>query len=148
MPIISQWPVTESLPADASAMRPTAAAGAWMGTAPPMAATRPRPRARSVGSFNGMSRAMFPRVSLSASPYAAASGNAPIPTLSNTTTMALWNAVTATTQDEAKGACSSARKEMSRALGFTFGVRGCHSEGRSQQRTCLGIRRNLRARLD
>src|SRR5437870_4912686 len=27
MPIISQWPVTESLPADASAMRPTAARG-------------------------------------------------------------------------------------------------------------------------
>ena len=36
MPIISQWPVTESLPADASAIRPIAARGTVGRRAPPM----------------------------------------------------------------------------------------------------------------
>ena len=79
-PIISQCPVTESLPAEASAMRPTRRRTgrlrrdcAW-----PSAATRPRPSARSVGSASGTALAMWPSVSLPSSPYAAASGSAPI----------------------------------------------------------------------
>ena len=70
MPIISQWPVTESFPGDASAMRPIATGiGGPDGLAAseepaPSDATRPSPRARSVGSFSGTRFAMLPSVSL------------------------------------------------------------------------------------
>ena len=53
MPIISQCPVTESFPADASAMRPTAPLAMPGCAAPPSDATRPRPSARSVGTLSG-----------------------------------------------------------------------------------------------
>ena len=43
MPIISQWPVTESLPADASAMRPTA----------PALASEPARRSRQIAARRG-----------------------------------------------------------------------------------------------
>src|SRR5258706_3193621 len=88
-PIISQCPVTESFPADASAIRPTAAEGAFTGGEPPSAATRPRPRRRRTGSCNGICLAILPSVLLPASPYTEASGNSPIPTLSSTMTIAL-----------------------------------------------------------
>ena len=71
MPIISQCPVTESLPDDASAMRPTAVGtldAAASAGAVPSAATRPRPSARSVGTASGTALAIWPSVSLPSSP--------------------------------------------------------------------------------
>ena len=87
IPIISQWPVTESFPADASAIRPYAPVRAPSSGAGPIAATRPRPSERNVGSARGTRLAMLPSVSLPWSPYALASGNSPMPTLSMTMTM-------------------------------------------------------------
>src|SRR5688500_1828448 len=89
-PIISQCPVTESLPADTSAIRPCAPRGG-PGGEPASGARRSRPSDRSVGSFSGTCRAMLPRVLLPSSPYAAASGSAPIPTLSRTIRMTRVN---------------------------------------------------------
>src|SRR5688572_3328620 len=85
-PISSQWPVTESLPGEASAILPKAARGA-ASCGGPMRATRPRPSDRSAGTRSGASRAMLPSVSLPRSPYAPASGNSPAPTLSSTIRM-------------------------------------------------------------
>ena len=62
MPISSQWPVTESLPGDASAIRPAAPIGA--GALPPMRATRPNPSALRVGTRRGTASAICPSVSL------------------------------------------------------------------------------------
>src|ERR1043166_4588648 len=95
-PIISQCPVTESFPAEASAIRPyapcaapgPAAAGGGIG---PIFAILSKPRRRSVGTASGTRRAMLPTVSLPWSPYAAASGSSPIPTLSITITIARRN---------------------------------------------------------
>src|SRR5206468_7300985 len=56
--------------------------------APPIDATRASPSERSVGTCSGTRRAMLPRVLLPASPYAAASGSSPTPTLSMTMTIA------------------------------------------------------------
>ena len=54
IPIISQWPVTESLPADDSRMRPVAARGFAPAGGPPIADdTRSRPSDRSVGTRSG-----------------------------------------------------------------------------------------------
>src|SRR5260221_3287922 len=97
MPIISQWPVTESLPADASAMRPQATlriADCRLLIDAPIDAMRSRPRDRSVGTFSGTCFAMLPSVLLPWSPYAAASGNSPMPTLSITMTIARQNGAT------------------------------------------------------
>ena len=91
-PIISQWPVTESLPAEASAIRPTAPVALPAGGAPPNITTRSRPSARSVGTRSGTRRAMWPSVSLPSSPYCAASGSSPMPAPSSTITMARLNA--------------------------------------------------------
>ena len=68
MPIISQWPVTESLPGDASAIRPNApraATGVAANRRDLAQAQRPQRRhAKPDGS-----RAMLPSVSLPSSPY-------------------------------------------------------------------------------
>ena len=53
MPIISQCPVTESFPFDASAMRPIAAGRRVALTNPPMSTMRSSPRLRSVGTRSG-----------------------------------------------------------------------------------------------
>src|SRR5258706_4833482 len=90
MPIISQWPVTESLPAEASAMRPHATvriADCGLRIALPIAPTRSSPSARSVGTSSGTCLWMLPSVLLPWSPYAPASGSSPTPTLSITITM-------------------------------------------------------------
>ena len=56
-PIISQWPVTESLPGDASAMRPNAPRGDRLGGDPRERRRRaPRPSERSVGTRSGTLR--------------------------------------------------------------------------------------------
>ena len=93
MPIISQWPVTESLPADASAMRPNAPRGASAAPAtPPSVDERGRGRARAASAAAAeRARAMLPSVLLPWSPYAAASGSSPMPTLSSTMTMTRRN---------------------------------------------------------
>jgi hypothetical protein len=67
-PISSQWPVTESLPGDASAIRPNAPAGAGSGSMRFSDAIRVNPSRRRCGSFNGTRRATLPIVSLPASP--------------------------------------------------------------------------------
>ncbi len=67
-PISSQCPVTESLPADRSAIRPQAAAGTAGTATPRMGAAAPRPRAVKCGIASGTWRAMLPRVSLPTSP--------------------------------------------------------------------------------
>ena len=71
MPIISQCPVTESFPADASAMRPIAAVGAMATVGArctsgpePIDAIRSKPRLRSAGSFSGTCFAILPTVLL------------------------------------------------------------------------------------
>src|SRR6266850_6179133 len=89
MPIISQCPVTESLPGDASAMRPYAPRAS--SDAPPSATSLPRPSDRRAGTLSGTRRAMLPSVLLPSSPYDEASGSAPMPTLSSTMTMTLEN---------------------------------------------------------
>ncbi len=70
-PINSQWPVTESLPGDRSAIRPNAAAGEATLSPPGTSAIRDRPRLRSAGICSGTRRAILPSVSLPASPYSA-----------------------------------------------------------------------------
>jgi len=65
-PVSSQWPVTESLPADRSAIRPYAPSASGDGS--PMAATRARPRRRSHGTASGTCLWMLPTVSLPLSP--------------------------------------------------------------------------------
>ncbi len=67
-PISSQWPVTESLPGDRSAIRPYAAAGAATGSPPGRSARRDRPMPRRVGICSVTRRAMFPSVWLPSSP--------------------------------------------------------------------------------
>src|SRR5262245_5396979 len=101
MPIISQCPVTESFPGDASAILPNAPGVRPVSdtclTPVPVSLTplrhprRSRPRARSVGSFSGICRSMLPIVLLPSSPYAGASGSSPMPTPSMTMTMARLN---------------------------------------------------------
>src|SRR5262245_33749992 len=109
MPIISQWPVTESFPAEASAILPYAACRPGQGSAaagptrgpptartgepacPPRSTRRSKPSLRSVGSCSGTRFAILPTVLLPWSPYAAASGSSPTPTLSITMTMARRN---------------------------------------------------------
>ena len=67
MPAISQWPVTESLPGEASAIRPKAPRIG--GDGPEFSrATRPSPSDRSWGTASGTVRAMLPTVSLPSSP--------------------------------------------------------------------------------
>src|SRR5262245_28983536 len=87
MPIISQWPVTESLPGDASAIRPYAPINS--GDPVSNATNFPSPSARNVGILSGTRAAMLPSVLLPSSPYADASGSSPMPTLSSTMTMTL-----------------------------------------------------------
>ena len=75
MPIISQWPVTESLPADE--LSHAAERATWRHAIAADAATSARPSDRSVGTRSPTSRAMLPSVSLPSSPYEAASGSSP-----------------------------------------------------------------------
>ena len=89
MPIISQWPVTESFPADASAMRPTAAAGAAGGSADRRAPRRDRGRARAAsGAAAEPARRCCRACCCPRRRTPSASGNSPMPTLSSTMTMA------------------------------------------------------------
>src|ERR671912_859685 len=88
IPVISQWPVTESLPGERSAMRPNAAVGCVVGGMPGRGAMHPSPRACSVGVCTATCRHMFPSVSLPSSPYEPASGRAPTPAPSSTSTIA------------------------------------------------------------
>src|SRR5439155_2077588 len=100
IPIISQCPVTESFPADASAIRPAAAGvgigiGVGVGVGVGVSVTRrSSPSDRRVGIFNGTRFAMLPTVLLPSSPYAAASGSSPMRTLSMTMTMTRLKGVT------------------------------------------------------
>ena len=87
-PIISQWPVTESFPGDASRIRPNAPSGVARAPFSPIFATAASPSERSVGTSSSTCRARFPRVSLPSSPYRAASGSSPTPTPSRTITIA------------------------------------------------------------
>ena len=68
-PAISQCPVTESLPGEASAMRPKAARGRSTGGIPGSVAMFPSPSAWSVGTLSTACRLMLPSVSLPSSPY-------------------------------------------------------------------------------
>ncbi len=64
----SQCPVTESLPADRSAMRPNAASGRAGSGTPASGTIRDSPRAASVGMCSATTRPIFPRVLLPWSP--------------------------------------------------------------------------------
>ena len=89
MPIISQWPVTESFPGDASAIRPDRRGRRRRRRRTRRcAATRPSPARAASAPAAESCRAMLPSVSLPSSPYVDASGNSPMPTLSSTMTMA------------------------------------------------------------
>ena len=67
-PISSQWPVTESLPGETSAIRPNAASGAWPAAGPRAETTREMPSACRFGMRSGTCAAMLPRVLLPSSP--------------------------------------------------------------------------------
>src|SRR5262245_28862178 len=86
-PMSSQWPVTESLPGDDSAIRPNAPSGVPCKDDAGRLTRRSSPRRRSVGTRRPTLLAMFPTVLLPSSPYSAASGNSPMPTLSRTIRM-------------------------------------------------------------
>ena len=82
---------TESFPADRSLINPCEARGD-AGQGMPLSATaQPNPRAARVGTSSATCPAMWPSVWLPVSPYSAASGNSPAPTLSSTITMARRN---------------------------------------------------------
>ena len=66
-PMSSQCPVTESLPGEASAMRPNAPSGSTGPDAGTLL-TRCSPRRRNVGTCSPIARAMCPSVSLPRSP--------------------------------------------------------------------------------
>src|SRR5271166_5823385 len=84
MPAISQCPVVVSLPGDASAHLPKAAVGCAAGSMCASGLIFPKPNTARFGKCSVRLRAMLPSVSLPTSPYAAASGIAPMPTLSST----------------------------------------------------------------
>jgi len=80
-PIISQWPVRVSLPREASCMTPKCAAGLGSLTEPFLSAILPSPSRSRQGrgsppTFSEQWRRLF----APSSPYAAASGRAPMPT--------------------------------------------------------------------
>src|SRR3954468_7895424 len=84
MPAISQCPVVVSLPGEARAHFPNAAPGISERANPANGSMFANPNLDKLGSRSGRIRARLPNVLLPASPYDAASGIAPIPTLSRT----------------------------------------------------------------
>src|SRR5688500_10268197 len=80
-----------------------------------MSTTWPRPSARSRGSASGTSRAMLPSVLLPSSPYDAASGSSPQPTLSSTIRMTRENGVRS-------GLCREVVRHRARSLDRGDGV--------------------------
>src|SRR3954462_6595254 len=87
MPIISQWPVVVSLPAENSVARPCAVPGSARGAMPSIWVNRPSPRPSSAGASRPPTdRATCDSVSDPVSPYPSASGASPIPQESQTST--------------------------------------------------------------
>src|SRR5919198_2311395 len=85
-PAISQCPVVLSLPAERSVSRPWAVPGPASGGTPRISVSNPSPSAARFGaSIPPAARAQFPRVFVPSSPYSTASGAAPTPKESHTT---------------------------------------------------------------
>src|ERR1035441_7957984 len=94
MPTISQCPVVVSLPGEARVHRPYAPVGAAAAGMPVNGLILPRPSATMFGKCKPRSRAMLPRVlAPGGSPKDAASGMAPMPTLSRTIQMTRRNTI-------------------------------------------------------
>src|SRR6185437_147980 len=87
MPAISQCPVVVSFPGEASAHLPNAPAGSEAGSRASKGLIFASPSRHKFGRCSFRRFAILPRVSLPASPYCAASGISPIPTLSRTIQM-------------------------------------------------------------
>ena len=84
MPEISQWPMVVSFPLDASRMRATAARGEGTDGCQSMPSMLNRPRDSMFGMWKYRLVAALFKVLVPSSPYSAASGSAPMPTLSRT----------------------------------------------------------------